>query len=342
MVRDALLTARRLFDERQIAEALGCYMASGCDPSEDALERWMCHMLLGDFESAWRSTDRLQQYGPPECRLLWNGASFDGADVVIRCEHGLGDTLQFIRYAALLRPRCRTITVAAQPDLISLLRTMPEIDRVSAPGEASLANGVAIECMEMAYAFRTTLETIPARVPYLGAELLRTPGNGPLRVGLVWASGLWNPDRSIPLEKLAPLAAIPNLAFFSLQHGPAWREALCSPLPFVNPAEPVDSQACTTAAQIAALDLVITVDTMVAHLSGALGQPVWVLLPYAADWRWLLAREDSPWYPTMRLFRQASPGNWNEVVQRLCRALRDFTPTRSCREVCESDRRTPS
>jgi hypothetical protein len=155
------------------------------------------------------------------------------------------------------------------------------------------------------------------------------------RVGLVWAAGAWKPERSVGLDRLAPLAAIPGIAIINLQRGPeyrGWRNSL-EPLPMI---EVFDTDAVAdTAATIANLDLVITVDTMVAHLAGALGAPVWLMLHFAADWRWLLDRADSPWYPTMRLFRQSRPGDWDEVVAGVAAAIAAAYPGRSRRRrVC--------
>jgi len=276
--------------------------------AEDAIAAWHEHMAAGDFEAAWRISDRV----PPR---IWRGTPLAGKRVLIRCENGLGDTIQFIRYAALLRDAGSRVTVAPQANLASL---MPYVDGLS-PG---VEHEVEIECTELPYAFRTTIETVPNR-PYINFPFTPVPRNGRRRVGLVWASGVYNPCRSVPLQTLAPLGSVAGVEWVSVQHGPgvqeAWRYG--APLGIDESPAPENDDALATARQIADLDLVITVDTMVAHLAGALRKPVWTLLPFEADWRWLRDRDDSPWYPTMRLFRQRRAGCWDDAVARIVSAL---------------------
>jgi hypothetical protein len=185
---------------------------------------------------------------------------------------------------------------------------------------------VAIECTELPYAFRTLLTTIPADVPYLRLPEATASRNGCVHVGLVWASGPWDPRRSIPLACFAPLGAIEGIRWTALQHGPAFKQVRAHGAAFRlnHAADPVNNEVLETARIISTLDLVITVDTMVAHLAGALAKPVWTLLAYDADWRWLRDRDDSPWYPTMRLFRQRRPGDWRDVLERVGNELRLF------------------
>lgn len=305
---------------------------------------WMSHMLRGDFASAWRLADRDRERRraagvtgadwPRHMRPVWDGTGLDGARVLVRCYHGLGDTLHFSRYLPLLAGRAARVCVEAQPELLPLLRTLPGRFALSALGDADHPPGrfgceVEIDITELPHAFGTTLETIPAAIPYLRADprraneaarrlAARTAGR---RVGVVWAAGAWKPERSVPLGHLAPLAGVPGVALVNLQRGPEyrrWRETPAAP-PMV---EIFDTDTITdAAATIAALDLVITVDTMVAHLAGALGAPVWLMLHFAADWRWLLDRSDSPWYPTMRLFRQSAAGEWGPVIDQIAAAL---------------------
>ncbi len=235
--------------------------------------------------------------------------------------------------------------VEAQPELRCLLGGVPGIgDLVPLAEEdyppARFGCDAEIDVTELPHAFRTTAGSIPRPIPYLSAErgrsaeatrrLSAVPGR--VRVGLVWAAGEWKPERSLRLEQLSPLAAIPGIALVNLQRGPeyrSWRETPTS-LPMI---EVFDSDAIAdAAATIANLDLVITVDTMVAHLAGALGAPVWLMLHFAADWRWLLDRPDSPWYPTMRLFRQKRPGDWDAVVAEIETALAALTSPASSTE----------
>jgi hypothetical protein len=303
----------------------------------------MCHMLLGDYEAAWRISDGALLRRPPRAAMLarprhrrsvWDGTPFDGRRVVVRCHHGLGDTLQFARYLPLLARVARAVTVVAPASLAPLLQAAaPQIAVKVDTGDcgAPETDHVEVEITELAYAFRTQSTDILAPVPYLSVDKSRVAAlrrrlsqEQRLKIGLVWAAGAWKPERSLPLELLlASLADNPRIAVFSLQRGAAagaWQAlaprhvaigALCS------------DDVVATAATILALDLVVTVDTMVAHLAGALGVPVWTLLHHAADWRWMLARADSPWYPTMMLFRQSRAGDWDGVVSALGRAVNE-------------------
>jgi hypothetical protein len=305
---------------------------------------WMSHMLRGDFASAWRLADadreRRRQAGitgadwPRHMRPVWDGTDLTGARVLVRCYHGLGDTIQFARYLPLLAERASRVCVEAQPEFLSLLRGVPGIADLVPLGEkdfppARFGCDAEIDITELPHAFRTTLDSIPAAIPYLGAERARSAEaaqrlssvSGRVRIGLVWAAGAWKPERSLGQEQLLPLAVIPNIALVNLQRGPEYRRWRETPT-MLRLAEVFDTdEIADTAATIANLDLVITVDTMVAHLAGALGVPVWLMLHFAADWRWLLDRLDSPWYPTMRLFRQKRPGDWDAVVAEVAAAL---------------------
>jgi hypothetical protein len=289
---------------------------------------WMRHMRRGDFASAWAISERLLQeragtscvHLPRHYQWIWDGRPLDGARVLIRCYHGLGDTIQFIRYAAMVKALARAVIVWAQPRLISLLRTVHGIDCLMDlhDGAPDVEYDVDLEVMELPFIFRTTCETVPSRVPYLhvDAEPLDRR-NGPA-VGLVWKAGDWAEHRSIPFTMLEPLTAVP-VSWYVLQGEPGLSER---PPGFgeVRGTHSLDEAARV----IRSLDLLITIDSMSAHLGGALATPVWTLLADEADWRWMSNREDSPWYPTMRLFRQARPGNWDEVVERAAAELTRF------------------
>jgi hypothetical protein len=311
---------------------------------------WMSHMLRGNFASAWHLADKERERRrlagitgtgwPRHMRPVWDGAGLTGARVLVRCYHGLGDTIHFSRYLPLLAERAALVRVEAQPELIPLLRTLPGRFALIPLGAedhppARFGCEVEIEITELPHAFRATLDTIPAAIPYLrsdperadeAARRLPARAAGRRRVGLVWTAGGWKKERSVPLEQLSPLAGIPGVALVNLQRGPEYRcrRETPAPLPLVNVFDTDDI--ADAAATIAALDLVITVDTMVAHLAGALGAPVWLMLHVAADWRWLLDRSDSPWYPTMRLFRQRRPGEWGPVIGKVAAALRRQVP----------------
>jgi hypothetical protein len=297
-------------------------------PDQVDLQLWRGFMRSGDFEAAWRVSDRRPDRDlgrlPRHLRPLWSGTALGGAHVLVHCYRGLGDTINFIRYAESIKTLAKTLTVAAQPALIPLLRTMRSIDRIialDAPVAFKREPYVEIEVTELPYAFRTSVKTIPAPIPYFHvprAPLLR---GSELAIGLVWTAGNWDPRRSISLTELSGLRKIPGVKLYSFQCGAA-RAARCSGLAVARWRGIVHE-----AALLRDLDLLISVDTMPAHLAGALGVPVWVMLHADPDWRWLESRSDSPWYPTMRLFRQQRPGEWRPVVRAIDSALRALSCT---------------
>jgi hypothetical protein len=316
-------------------------------PDRDA-RLWLRAARSGDFASAWSISDRIRARTtnrgdptlPRHLQQIWDGTPVEGRRVLVRCYHGLGDTIQFARYLPALRAIAREVIVWAQPTLLDLLATLPAPVTLLPlhDGAPEVAYDVDLEIMELPYVFRTTLETIPAEVPYLSPPVVEAGAvsgtavasrqglsareNGKTarpRIGLVWRGGDWNARRSIPFRQLAPLFAFCDAEWWSLQ-GDRRAGEHHAELQWPN----VDS-----IAHLATLmqqgDLVISIDSMTAHLAGALGVPVWTLLPYRADWRWFRHRSDTPWYPTMRLFRQARPGAWDGVigeVARQCAAAR--------------------
>ncbi|MBW3630791.1 MAG: ADP-heptose--LPS heptosyltransferase, partial [Gemmatimonadetes bacterium] len=280
----------------------------------------------GEFELAWAVSDRIlasptaDQSLPRHQRSVWAGKSLAVERVLIRCHHGLGDTIQFIRYAPLVSELAGEVTVCAQAGLLPLLATARGIDRLL-PLDHDRAGGdgfdVEVEVMELPFVFRTTLRTIPADVPYLEVEPAPRPADDKLAVGLVWGAGDWDTRRSVPAGILEPLGSIPGVTLYLMQRGAALAER---PAGF---GVPWGSDDVLEASRIMrALDLVISVDSMPAHLAGALGIPVWTMLRANADWRWMERRNDTPWYPTMRLFRQEEEGDWGPVVARIVRELR--------------------
>jgi hypothetical protein len=294
------------------------------DPDLCAGGRWTCHMLSGNFELAWRESDAITGRAKPDPNRFWDGRPFVGRNVLVRCLHGLGDTIQFSRYIPLIREKARTVAIEAQPELKLLLKESHIADEVFTWGEPEPYWDQQMEVVELPRIFRTTVDSIPNGVPYLDAP--STPcispcdGSRVLRVGIVWASSSFNPDRSLHLEQLTRIFAAPAVRFYSVQAGSERRQLQACSTEIVNL---YDETACVlaTAKALKTLDLLITVDTMVAHLAGALARPVWTLLPFECDWRWMLDREDSPWYPTMRLFRQPKPSDWNPVIERVQREL---------------------
>ena len=299
---------------------------AGYDADACAGGRWICQMLAGRFEHAWRESDAIVARGNPDHHRFWDGRPLDGRDVLVRCLHGLGDTIQYIRYAPLIRQRARSLTIEAQPELKSLLAQSRLADQVITWGEREPPWDQQIEIVELPRIFRTTIGTIPQKVPYLdaGCSPAAAPSNGAgrLRVGVVWASSTYNLARSIPLDQMARLFDAPRVSFFSLQAGEERAQLRRWPDPRIADWQTDSAYVVTTAAKLNSLDLLVTVDTMIAHLAGALARPVWTLLPYQCDWRWMLAREDSPWYPTMRLFRQHRPGDWQPVIERVLAELK--------------------
>lgn len=292
---------------------------------EDPGALWMRHMRQGAWEEAWRLCDAaltarggvVDWRAPRHLQHIWTGGPVEGRRVLVRCYHGLGDTVQFIRYAPALRARCAALTVWVQPGLIPLLRTLPGVGTLLPlhDGTPDAEYDLDIEIMELPHLFRSTPATLPARVPYLHPPRRMLPG-GTLHVGLVWAAGEWDMRRSVPPRLLAPLAEIPGVTLHLLQRGAA-RAAWTA-----GGVGAGSDDVLEAASLIAALDLVVSVDSFPAHLAGALGRPVWTLLHAEADWRWMEGREDSPWYPTMRLFRQARSGDWQPVAARVAESLR--------------------
>ena len=289
--------------------------------------RWTEAMRRGDFAAAWSISDAYLQRRsledhkkvPRHFQTIWDGRAVRGKQVLVRCYHGLGDTIHFIRYAPLLRNESKEVIVWAQPSLIPLLRTVNGIDRLLPlhDGSPDVEYDVDVEVTELPYVFRTTLASIPADVPYVHVEPLLLRDDAEFRVGLIWESGDWDTSRSIPFSQIQRLAQLPGIDWHILQRDASsagWDGKFGKISGGDNPLD--------DARVMCALDLVISVDTMTAHLAGALGQRIWTLLPFDADWRWMLDRTDSPWYPTMRLFRQKEKGCWDDVIDEVAGELK--------------------
>jgi tetratricopeptide (TPR) repeat protein len=295
-------------------------------------------LMRGDFAEGWdeyeyrlRSSERT---GPRFPERPWTSESLVGKHIYVQAEQGFGDSLQFARYLPLLAARAGSVTLRVHQQLVTLLRkSLPGITVLGDRGDP-LPFDVDTALLSLPRLFKTRLETTPATVPYLRPavetahrwrdRLASLPG---FKVGLVWAG---NPEhandtrRSLDVSLLAPLLRVPNTAFVSLQVGK--RSAQLTKLnrgkPLVRDILSYLTDFDETAGAVAALDLVITVDTAVAHLAGGLGKPTWVLLPWVTDWRWMLQREDNPWYPTMRLYRQQCGQDWREIIARMTADLR--------------------
>jgi tetratricopeptide (TPR) repeat protein len=266
----------------------------------------------------------------------WSGPEADGRRLLVWSEQGLGDAIQFARFLPLLKERDARVILALQPELMRLFGGLAGVDEIVPRQEQPLrAVRADAQLPMMSLPFHLGTETISAGTPYLRADGQRVEwwrnrlARTGWRIGLVWAGGANNPNdrrRSIPLAGFAPLSGITGVQWVSLQCGPAAAQQK-NPPPGIEPLDftPDLADMADTAALISALDLVVTVDTAVAHLAGALGRPVWTLLPFDPDWRWQLERRDTPWYPSMRLFRQPAPGDWPALLNEMAGELKIVT-----------------
>lgn len=288
----------------------------------------------------WRLARSARSFAQP----AWDGSPLNGATILLYAEpgSGFGDTIQFIRYAPLVAQRGGRVIVECQPPVLGLLKTVPGIETLIAAGMPLPAFDVQASLLSLPYLWDTTLETIPAIVPYVGAaqrnnaigETTAAINDPPskktsllLQVGIVWGGDpnhLHDQERSCPFSTFRAFLNTPGVEFYSLQKG-AHRVELVN----VNDVPVYDwhdrlTDFAETAAAIDQLDLVISVDTAVAHLAGAMAKPVWVLLAFASDWRWLMQRQTSPWYPTAQLFRQSRPHDWAGVCTQVAQALEEL------------------
>ena len=281
-------------------------------------------MLLGEFEQAWCESDAIRSRGAADPHRFWQGEPIAGKRVMLRCLHGYGDAVQFLRYAPRLRAAASQLIVEVAPRLVELASCFDGVDEVVTWGEGAPAKmpewDVQIEGNELPYLFRTQLCDLPIATKYLSLPHESRTTNASrkqtaLRVGLVWTAGAWNASRSIPPKLLAPLMDVADCELWNLQGGPEAEQAdKCLPGVLLRTEERAKDSIAALAETTAGLDLVISVDTLAAHLAGALGIPAWLLLQHEADWRWLHEREDSPWYPCLRLFRQPKEGDWESVM----------------------------
>lgn len=331
-----------LREESRFAESLAALdkaIAGAPDYHEARVGRAGILLMHGHFQRGWEEYEARRPLAHPGLRLPgleWDGSDPAGRTIMLYCEQGLGDTIQFARYALLLAARGAKVLLAVQPHLARLMRSLPGDITVVPDGAPMPRFDFHLPLLSCPRLFATRPETIPAPVPYLSAEPERValwrerlPQEGK-RIGVVWQGnpqGAVDEGRSIPLRHFAPLAALPGVRLISLQknHGldqlgalPAGQAPLLLPEEFDGgPDAFVDS-----AAVMMSLDLVVTSDTSIAHLAGALGRPVWIGLKHVPEWRWGLAGEHCPWYPTARLFRQTSPGDWDGVFARMAEALK--------------------
>lgn len=327
---EQIALAERLLEQRQLSKAQAAFDLAeemGADPDGCSAARWMTAMLRGDFEAAWRESDAIRRRDSPDPERLWMGEDVRGKRVMVRCLHGFGDAIQFLRYLPRLQALAGQVIVEVPPRMLALAPMLDGVDEVFTWGEMGPAMqpawDVQVEVMELPYLFRTTQAELPVAIEYLRVPRAEVKDAGRamgaargLRVGVVWAAGEWNPARSIPIASVERLVRSGSAEFWSLQGGTA-RGDIAELLQgrVLRDAAECGEGLRVLAAVIANLDLVITVDTLAAHLAGAMGKPVWVMLQQAADWRWMADRCDSPWYPRTRLFRQVAEGDWSGVVE---------------------------
>lgn len=329
------------------ALALPCFEEALRLKPDYASAHWNLALLLleqGDFQRGWQEYEwrfhvpeikRGEIFSRYTSKPIWDGAPLTAQRLLVYVEQGFGDAVQFCRYLPLVRQRVERVIFECQPELLDLFtRCFSGVDVIARPADGTLPAAdydLQIPIMSLPRIFATDLARVPQNVPYLHADEQRSAlwqqrlCGDEFKVGIVWAGnpGYWHDHlRSMTLAALAPLAKVPNVHYYSLQKGAAAAEAAAPPagMQLTDLAPQLNDFSDTTAA-IAQLDLVISVDTAVAHLAGAMGKPVWTLIYTPPDWRWLLDRDDTPWYPTMRLFRQRQGGEWGEVMERVAQAL---------------------
>jgi tetratricopeptide (TPR) repeat protein len=348
LLTNRAVALRRLDRPHEALMSLNRALVSSPDFAQARFVQSIARLTLGDFVAGWREYETRWSVGFLAAQRrsftvpLWLGKEpLDGKTILLHAEQGFGDTIQFVRYVPLLARRGAKVILEIQPELLRLLSTMPDVAAVIARGQRLPSFDYHCPLLSLPLAFATELATIPAETPYISAAgdevaawHMRLPQHRPL-IGVAWSGDRLHDNdlnRSFRLETLLPLFDLPDVAFASLQH-PVREEdiSLLCATPNVFQAGDDFHDFADTSAVISQLDAVISVDTAVAHLAGAMGKPLFLLLPFAADFRWLRERRDSPWYPSARLFRQPNFGDWGGVIgalrQELTRAA-FFPPAR--------------
>jgi Tfp pilus assembly protein PilF len=329
-----------LMAQAQVREAAAEFEQAIAAEPKFAEAHWnlgLALLTLGDLPRGWREYEwrlQCQPFADDGLNLAgvapWQGQPLAGKTLLVRREQGAGDTAQFLRFIPALRRQGARVLLHVRPEMATLARSAdPQVELVD-PSATILADWY-VNLLSLPHWLGVTLETLPGPIPYLCADAdkaarwhERLRGYPGRRIGLVWGG---NPkhkndrNRSCPLAVLKPLLDLPGISWFSLQKGEPARQ-----LADIEPGKIIDlgpefQDFSDTAAALESLDLLITVDTSVAHVAGALGRPAWVMIPKAPDWRWLLDREDSPWYPSLRLFRQEGVSGWHGVRDRIAEAL---------------------
>lgn len=342
------LTQIDLSEHEQALDSYDRALSLDPDLAEAHWNRALCLLQMGRFDEGWREYEwrwRRHRMAAAErnfAQPLWQGQfPLEGKTILLHAEQGLGDTLQFCRYAPLVAAMGAKVILEVPQELMRLLQSLEGVTHLVEQGQSLPSFDCHAPLLSLPLAFKTNADNIPATVPYLladeaaskqWAERLDQHAGHALKVGLVWAGGkrphvaeLRKTDgrRSIALDMLAPFVDVPNVRFYSLQKGEAAQQLITNPEFVERITDYTDEFAdfADTAAFVSNLDLVITVDTAVAHLAGALGRPVWIMNRFDTCWRWLLDRNDSPWYPSALLFRQPSLGDWDRVIAAVRDAL---------------------
>ena len=314
------------------------------DPAHLALG--FAYVTKGDFNNGWRQHERyLKQSGKngDALRALLRSNTIAGKTILLRPEGGLGDTIMFIRYAQKLKEMGAIVITSVQRSLIQLLSRCPYIDLLLPTKSPKPPHDAQATLMSLPAIFNDNETTIPRNIPYIvpdptlvayWKEKLGHDDNR--KIGICWQADVYNDSsrlpiarRGISLSQFFKLNNIPNISFYSLQKNDGVEQlenmpSNFSPHVFDDTFDVVHGSFMDTAAVMQHMDLIITVDTAIAHLAGALGRPVWLLLPFATDWRWIHERTDTPWYPTMRIFKQPTPFDWNSVMKNVYDALQNY------------------
>lgn len=338
------------YDRGELDDALLHFLAAlACEPDNPNAHLGIGQILLaqGEFRPGWieyewrNKLEQAQGRYPDINAPLWNGMRLPRGRVLLIADQGFGDTIQFCRYIPLVAERCAEVIVGCAQDLRGILSTVPGIGRTF-NGWRDIPGFSAYNLLSsLPFVFGTDGGSIPAAVPYLAPDPARVrqwrqwldgacpPGR--IRVGIFWSGRSSHPNnlrRSMLLSQFRPLAELPGIQLVSLQKEVSRsEEAALAAFPNTLNCSARLTDFSETAALIATLDLVVTIDSAVAHLAGAIGAPAWVMMPNPADWRWQLDRSDTPWYPGMRLFRQSAPGAWDGVVQDVVAALQHLPGT---------------
>lgn len=329
-----------LLARRRVAEAIAMFdraIAIEADP-ETRIARSMALLIQGDFEHGWaeyevrRQTSRFGLDADPGAETMWRGEELAGKTILVYCEQGAGDCIFFARYVPLLAERGAHVILLAPPALVRLFQSLPGVSRVLPAGTPLPSFDFHCSIASLPSVMGTRVESIPATVPYLSAtdESLGTwctllmEHLGRINVALAWSGSPSSayPDRSIPPAMLAPLQKFANIKFYALRP-----PSTDLPITAID-LSPHLNDWTDTAAALQHMDLLISIDTGVAHLAGALGKPVWLMLHHAPEFRWPYHSARTPWYPTARLFHQASPGDWQSVITQISARLAKFDPRR--------------